>query len=332
MRNRVLALALCASIAPLAHGQMPPQDTVKNAQDHPLLSRFDGSRLVGYEAKSYDEITLPAEKRGNVNARSDFLKKLRLEGKITRIAYNYPKERSSLEVMRNYEAALARAGMKTLFTCANDGCGEGFGRFWLETRVNNQFVKGSTEYWSPFNNGRVAPRYLLAQGTRPDGALVHAAIYVTAPKDGKNGGIYIDVVESATMETGKVTASLDAAGMAKGIAAEGKVAVYGVYFDTGKAEVKSDSKAALAEMAKLLQQDPKLKVYIVGHTDNQGMAAQNLDLSQRRAAAVARSLATDYRIDATRLESRGVASLAPVASNDTDGGREKNRRVELVKQ
>lgn len=332
MRNRLPALALCAGLAPLAYGQMPPQDTVKNGQDHPLLSRFEGAKMVGYETRNFDEIVLPAGRLGNVNARSDFVKKVPLEGRITRIAYNFPKEHTSLEVMRNYEQALAKAGLKTVFSCANKACGEGFGRWWLGARVSSKFTSGKIEYWQPFNYGAVASRYLLAQGTRPDGTVVHAAIIVASPKSGKNGGVYTEIVESAKMETGKVTASLDAAGMAKGIAAEGKVAVYGVYFDTGKADVKPDSKAALGEMARLLQQDQSLTVYIVGHTDNQGVAAHNLQLSQERAAAVAKALATDYSIDARRLEPRGVASLAPVASNDTDAGREKNRRVELVKQ
>ncbi|MES2346180.1 MAG: OmpA family protein [Pseudomonadota bacterium] len=148
----------------------------------------------------------------------------------------------------------------------------------------------------------------------------------------KNGGIYVEIVEAKAMETGKVSASLNAADMAKGIAADGKVAVYGVYFDTDKTDVKPESKTALAEMAKLLQQDPKLKLYVVGHTDNQGALAHNVDLSQKRAESVIKALAADYKVDAKRLSAKGVASYAPAASNDAEAGREKNRRVELVKQ
>jgi len=333
MRSLSPAFMLCAALAlpaAAAPAKMPPDDTVKGGQDHPLLSRFEGAKMVGYSVKEYDAARLPAGKHLRTENRvAVFENDLKLEGRYTRIAYNYPRERSALEVMRNYEAALRTAGLKTVFSCVKMECGDRFGEYW-RGRMADNFVKGA--YNEPFNYGRDDMRYLLAKGTRADGSPVHVAVYVTAPVGDQNGGIYTAIVEAAAMETGKVTASLDAAAMAKSIAAEGKVAVYGVYFDTDKADVKPDSQAALAEMAKLLQQDPKLKVYVVGHTDNQGALAHNLDLSQRRADSVVRALATDYRIDAKRLSAKGVASYAPVASNDADAGREKNRRVELVKQ
>jgi len=333
---RLLAFTLLtgiAALAPLARAQMPAQDTVKGAKDHPLLSRFEGSKLVGYGVKEFDEVVLPAGKRvANKDGKAAFDSALQLEGKYTRIAYNYPKERSSLEVMRNYQAALDKAGLKVLFTCAKETCGGDFGQYFLDNRLGDNFVKGGEANWSPFNYGRNDSRYLVAKGTRPDGALVHVGVYVVSPVQDKNGGVYLEIVEAKAMEGGKVAASLNAADMAKGIAAEGKVAVYGVYFDTDKAEVKAESKAALAEMAKLLQQDPKLKVYVVGHTDNQGALAHNVELSQKRAESVVKALAADYKIDAKRLSAKGVASYSPVASNDADAGREKNRRVELVKQ
>jgi len=110
------------------------------------------------------------------------------------------------------------------------------------------------------------------------------------------------------------------------------VAVYGIHFDTGKAEVKPDSAGTLGEIAKLLQADPKLKLYVVGHTDNVGALAANVDLSQRRAAAVVQSLTGQYRVDASRLLAEGAGPYAPVAANDTEAGRAQNRRVELVRQ
>ena len=73
-------------------------------------------------------------------------------------------------------------------------------------------------------------------------------------------------------------------------------------------------------------------MHIVGHTDSQGTTARNLDRSQKRAESVIKALTTEYKIDGKRLSAKGIASYAPVASNDSDAGREKNRRVELVKQ
>ncbi|GJI95987.1 membrane protein [Duganella caerulea] len=327
---RLLPLLLCAAAA---QAQMPAQDTVKGGKDHPLLSRFEGSKMVGYGLKEFDEVMLPAGKRiENKGGQMAFENALQLEGKYTRMAYNFPRERSSLEVMRNYQAALDKAGLKTVFACAKENCGRGFGEFFLDKRVGNHFIQGAEASSDPFNYGRDDERYLLAKGTRPDGSLVHVAVYSVAPVQDKLGGIYVEIVEAKAMEGGKVSANMNAADMAKGIAADGKVAVYGVFFDTDKTDVKPESKAALAEMAKLLQQDAKLKLYVVGHTDNQGALAHNLELSQKRAESVIKVLAADYKVDAKRLSAKGVASYAPAASNDAEAGREKNRRVELVKQ
>jgi len=329
MKKHMLLSAFALASLGLAHAAMPTQDTVKGGQDHPLLSRFAGSKLVGHEAKEYIDVQLVAGKVPD-NAKRTPEKWLPLEGRYTRLAYNYPEERSSLEVMRNYEAALKQAGMTVLFSCVKEACGRDFGAYMLE-RVGTKLFP-DTSFWSPFNYGRNSERYVLAQGTRPNGSTVHAAVYVVDPVDRQNGGVYVELVESRKMESGKVSADLSAETMAKTIASDGKVAIYGVYFDTGKAEIRPESKPALDEMAKLLNSQPALKVYIVGHTDSQGSLASNTDLSQRRADMVAKTLETNYRIDAKRLLPKGVASLAPVASNDDEPGREKNRRVELVKQ
>jgi OmpA-OmpF porin, OOP family len=120
--------------------------------------------------------------------------------------------------------------------------------------------------------------------------------------------------------------------LAKDLQAAGHVAVYGIYFDTDKAEIKAGSEPILIEMARLLQVSPGLKVYIVGHTDNQGALGYNLDLSQRRADAVAQALVQRFGIEVNRLAAKGVGPLSPLASNDQEAGRAKNRRVELVKQ
>lgn len=328
MLHRLGALSLSLSLG-LAQAAMPAQDTVKNGKDHPLLSRFAGAKLVGYEAKEYVDLRLVAGPVPDDGRRMPE-QWLPLEGRYTRLAYNYPQERSSLEVMRNYEAALKQAGMTVVYACAKETCGPQFGAMMLERLDTDLFA--DTSHWNAFNYGRKSERYVLAQGSRPDGTKVHVAIYVVDPVDKQNGGVYLEVVEGRAMEGNKVSADLNAETMAKRIDSDGKVAVYGVYFDTGKAEVKPQSKPALDEMAKLLKTQPALKVYIVGHTDSQGSLASNIELSQRRAEMVAKALEKDYQIDGKRMLAKGVASLAPVASNDGEPGREKNRRVELVKQ
>jgi OOP family OmpA-OmpF porin len=112
----------------------------------------------------------------------------------------------------------------------------------------------------------------------------------------------------------------------------GHSAVYGIYFDTGKSDIKPESEMAIAEIGKLLKNDVDLKVYVVGHTDNVGGLESNMKLSQDRADAVVQALLRNGGISVSRLKAYGDGPFAPVASNDTEQGKAKNRRVELVKQ
>ena len=112
----------------------------------------------------------------------------------------------------------------------------------------------------------------------------------------------------------------------------GHTIVHGILFDTGKAEVKPESAPALEEVVKVLKQDPKMKIYVVGHTDNVGALAGNVDLSNRRAAAVVQMLVSKYGVTADRLQPHGEGPYSAIASNDSEDGRALNRRVELVKQ
>ena len=138
-----------------------------------------------------------------------------------------------------------------------------------------------------------------------------------------------DIVVETTLPQDVVA---NAADLGNGLTGTGHVVVNGILFDTGKADVKPESAPALDEVAKLLKQNPKLKVYVVGHTDNVGALAANIDLSKRRAAAVMQALIAKYGIPAAQLQAYGDGPYAPIASNDSEDGRTLNRRVELVEQ
>jgi OOP family OmpA-OmpF porin len=150
-----------------------------------------------------------------------------------------------------------------------------------------------------------------------------------AQADKGNGRIWLRIVEKKQMAQYIVA---DAAAFGNDINATGHVAVYGIYFDTGKAEVKPDSRPALDEIAKLLAQNPGLELLVVGHTDMTGSLDANMKLSQARAESVVQALVSQHGVAAARLKGHGVGPLAPVATNDTEEGRAKNRRVELVKE
>ena len=143
------------------------------------------------------------------------------------------------------------------------------------------------------------------------------------------GQYILTIVEKAGMAQDIVG---NAGVFASGLKTTGHVAVEGIYFETGKSELKPESAQAIAEVAKLLKENAGLKLYVVGHTDNVGALEGNMKLSQDRAQSVVQALVRTHGLEAARLKAYGDGPYAPVASNDSEDGRAKNRRVELVKQ
>lgn len=112
---------------------------------------------------------------------------------------------------------------------------------------------------------------------------------------------------------------------------DGRVTAEGILFDTGSDRIRAESAPVLARIAGMLEAHPELALVIEGHTDDVGGAAANQRLSEQRAAAVKAYLVATHGIDAGRLTSEGLGASRPAASNDTPDGRQKNRRVELVR-
>ena len=313
VRTAFAACLLLGLAAPFAAGQDQDEE---GSKDHPLITRYPGSYITHYLSKQFDEVTLPLGK----TAEQGFTKSQHLEGKVTRIVYFAPQGRTVLEVFRNYQGALKKAAFETLFACGPQDCA---GPANSSGRVygNGDF----DDYWGPDHG----IRYVAAKLARPEGD-VYVSLLVDDQGGDSRANVELYVVEVKPMESDLIT--VNAATLASDIKRTGHAAVYGIYFDTGKAEVKPESDATLSEIAKLLQADPRLKLYVVGHTDNQGALELNMDLSRRRAEAVFSALTTKYAVPAARLKAYGSGPYAPVASNDSEDGRAKNRRVELVKQ
>ena len=320
-----VALALVFSPFP-ANAQ---QADSPGSEDHPMVTRYEGSVIDGYEIREWDEFRLPLgpavwnEERTRVPEAH-----ATLEGQITRILYRGPGDRSTLEIIRNYREALEGAGFEILYSCGSD-CGNNFtGLLYgpTELRIRNTKTSGSA-FDLPQDVRYLAAR--LEKGER----VVHASL-LTAFDNGfgplsKQPVTLLEIIESEAMDTGMV--QVDAEAIGKGIDATGHMAIYGVLFDTGSATIKPESAPVLAEIARLLESRPSMNLLVVGHTDNQGDFEFNMGLSSQRANSVTRYLIKTHGIDAARLQSAGVGFLAPVASNDTPDGRAKNRRVELVK-
>lgn len=300
------------------------------SEDHPMVSRYAGAEIDGYQVKDFDEYRLALGPTAR-NEAGDLVPETseNLEGRITRILYRGPVERSTAEILRNYRSALEGAGFEILYACGSD-CGNNFSRLLygpMAKRITNTKTSGSA-LDLPRDVRYLAARY--ADDTRE----VHVAVLVAFDNGfgplSKTPVTLLEVVESESMETGMVF--VDAEAMAKGIDASGHMAIYGVLFDTDSATIKPESADTLDQIALLLQNRPQLSLYVVGHTDSQGDYDYNLRLSEQRAAAVVLALTRDHGVAGSRLHPAGVGVLAPVASNASPEGRAKNRRVELVKR
>jgi OOP family OmpA-OmpF porin len=253
------------------------EEDVQGSKDHPLITRMPDYYISYYTLSEFGAFD-PTVVGGN---------DVHWEGKVYSITYEWKeggRSISMLQIVRNYEAAIKRAGGKIL---GGDGR-----RVAAEIRKNGTLTG---VYVEVFNDGR---RYNLT------------------------------IVETQTMKQDVVA---DENAMRNDLAETGKTIIEGIYFDTGSATIKPESELALVEMVKLFKGSPALKVYVIGHTDNVGGLESNLKLSSDRAASVVKTL-TARGIAASRLKSAGVGPYSPVASNDTDEGKAKNRRVEFVKQ
>lgn len=326
---KFIACVLAALAFAITAASVVSAKDIEGSKDHPLIGRYKGSTIVYYKTSDFDEAALLQaphdygtllEKNATTDrSGSEWLK---IEGRVTEIRYELPQDRSSLEVIRNFETALKAKGFAVVFACADKACFTG--------SMQDLYLLG--EQLDPTNGISTAysgrARYLLAKLDRPEGA-VYASII--AGEDQANRVAFVKVVETKEMEGDKIEV-IKAEEMKATIDSGTSVNIYGIQFDFDKDTLRPDSTPTLDEIAKLLNDNPELRLNIVGHTDDKGAADYNLSLSQRRAAAVVAALVSQYAIDAARLTSEGAGMMKPLVPNDTDEGRAKNRRVELIAQ
>ena len=309
---------------------LPAQNAadIPGSKDPAGLKRYEGTRTTCYEEKAFDSYTLPLgrlTKKPNVNI---FAKSLTLEGKVTKVTYvsNDP-QRTALEVFKNYQGELAAGGWETLWQGTGEELSAGKGLLFHSLFGDRP---GGT-----FAISHPGARYLAA---KKGGA--HLALFVANYKAGmvlpktlqpKAGVpvVALDLIETQAMEEKMVLVKAEE--MASGILQQGSVNLYGFHFDTASAALKPESDATLDEVAKLLKSDSALRLLVVGHTDIVGKFDGNIELSQNRAASVVAALSKRVPSAASRLTPCGVGYQCPIATNSSEEGRAKNRRVALVK-
>ena len=283
---------------------------IPGSADYHGIGRFEGSEITHFSVRSFDATTLAT---GPVQKDADAQNALTVEGRITRIVYRVPGEPSAIEVFRNFEQRIEQAGYSVIFAGGPEQIHDYRFKYKHPVEKLND-ISLSSKIW-----------YLSAKQS-VDGKEVYLSLLVSPHSGGDGQRARLIAAEVAEMEDRMV----DAKQMHAGLLESGRVALYGVYFDTDSATVKDSSRPTLDEIATLLRDNPGLDIIVVGHTDNQGGYDHNMELSARRALAVRSDLVAQYEIDPVRLKSAGVGYLAPAASNAGEDGRALNRRVELV--
>ncbi len=348
MRKKFIVILALITFVFLIRGPVQAiGEDVPGTYDHPLVSRYADSIIFGYEELAFDEyiLVLGKVKRelgdldevphpGYYLGRTLFIptEYKTLEGKVTKITYLVPEGRSTLEIFRNYENELRNSGFEILYTGDREAVasfGDWHGGYYpFEIPLSGVRTASRGNYLRSSNDARLLTGVL----PRPEGDI-YVSLYVhnggiTSPTHSALGKVQLDIIEVAPMEEGLV--SVDS--MYEGINREGSIAIYGIEFVFDSAEIEETSEPVLTEIRNLLTEFPGLKLYVVGHTDDTGSLEYNIGLSERRAQAVVDYLVNIFGVSPDRLIARGVGPLAPVASNETEAGRAKNRRVELVKQ
>lgn len=312
------------------------------AKDHPILKRIEGSEIIWAKTSKYDELIVPLETVTWDYDQGKFkdTKQAKVEGAHAELYYVLPGETSTLEAVRQYEADLKPAGFETLFTAENDKLDDGYNRFITRTFPAVHDTK-NIGYLHEFNHDE--QRYMALKGKGPSGNTIYVTLYAFVLKDVstgfedlvtahnlKNGRtvVRVDVLETKPMDARMTVVKADE--ITTSIVKNGRIAIYGVLFDTDKADLKPESADSLAEMAKAIKDSPGRKFLIVGHTDNAGDFSHNQTLSLKRATAVTSELSRKHDIPAASIIPVGVGMAAPVATNTDEAGRAKNRRVEIV--
>lgn len=304
---------------------------VAGGKDPEGLKRYENSELIAYREPKVDEFTLPLGRPTKIGDVPEYEKSEALVGRVSRYCYLAPDGVTAAALFLNYKSEFEAIGLETLFTKKPGDKG------WFGATFNKQSAEDKLSQMLAYNE---AEERVLVAKTKAE-APTYYYLFVTAYKDGLRGIHDKKVQKGAALAYLQVIAPekiqqkmvfVDAAKMASELDSQGRVALYGLYFDTAKDTLREDSIPTVEEIAKLLKANPSLKVRIVGHTDNEGKPDYNLDLSRRRAASVVKALTGVHGIAAARLDSFGCGLYAPVASNDTPEGKAKNRRVELVKQ
>ncbi|MGM0417703.1 MAG: OmpA family protein [Thermodesulfobacteriota bacterium] len=288
------------------------------ASEPEIISLYEGSKLIFDDEIGFETHYYLAEK--------DVVKEI--DGTMIRKFCSAPEGISSFEIVKNYEKAISSKGGEVIhfsreaYRHTDKNTDE---RVWFmkdlftngrKTRYNHYGYMQLPNYANDYVTGKISSGgfdYYISAAS----AVVEDVTYYT-----------LVTVKAEPMDMNNVTLNI----LNDGIAANGRVAIYDIYFDTGKYSLKPDSSKAIKTIASYLKKNTENNYFIVGHTDNTGSFETNIKLSVNRAEAVKKELVSKYGVKESRLKGFGAGPVSPVTSNKTEEGRARNRRVELVER
>ena len=255
-----------------------------------------------------------------------------LEGPLEQTAWRIAAPgMTTLQILAPLRDQLARAGFRILWECETDACGGFDFRYSIDVmpEPDMHVDLGDFRFLSADRIGAAGPEAvsLLVSRSVETGFVqivsVGAAVEVTGP---------LTPAEQATPagppeKAGAVLPPSDLAAILQG---NGSVVLEDLVFRSGSAELGPGPYETLVALAGFLNDDPARRVALVGHTDASGGLAGNTALSRARAASVRDRLMAEYAVPAAQITADGVGYLAPRATNKTEDGRARNRRVEAI--
>lgn len=273
-------------------------------------------------AGSFQLPTGPWQDDGGVPAKA-------LTGKITRQAWRIGGTGlSTYQVFLNLRQQLIDQGYEILFECSTNECGGYDFRYGTE-------VIGEPEMH--VNLGDFTFLSATKPGDAPDDVSLlvsrsASAAFVQIVQVGAAAATAVDTAPMASTkaEPGVALPAELTGEIGPAMETVGRFVLADLVFATGSADLGPSEYSSLSELATYLKDHPQKRVALVGHTDAEGSLAGNISLSKRRAASVMDRLINDFGVPASQLEAEGIGYLAPIASNQTDEGRNRNRRVEAI--
>lgn len=309
--------------APWAYAQV--QKDIPNTSDYALMGRYPGSFISGYTFNEYDRFYYPTQTMKYPKTDEFKAAFKRVEGKRTTIIYDIPTTTTTslLKVFRSIEQNFVKSGFETILSCGVDeGCGTNY----------NSYIPFSAAPYAKFDNFAVlgnSNMFVYVGVLKRSEGNLYIMSYVGRSVHSRYINYSYDILQEESFTSESMVLNVN--DMEQSLTSVGRVELGGLYFESDRTELTPASAPSLEIIVQYLKAHPTSTYLIVGHTDTEGGFDYNLKLSKDRADAVAAALKAQVSAGiAKNLSATGVGYAAPAATNLTDAGKTKNRRVELV--